>query len=64
MKYTDGWNPTMHYTIRFGISMLMRYYLEDTFQMEYPDKVAQIRSEEYYVNMMRDGILRRACKAV
>lgn len=40
------------YTIRFGISMLMRYYLEDTFQMEYPDKVAQIRSEEYYVNMM------------
>ena len=41
------------YTIRFGISMLMRYYLEDAFQMEYPEKVAQIRSEEYYVNMMR-----------
>ena len=31
----------------------MRYYLEDAFQMEYPEKVAQIRSEEYYVNMMR-----------
>ena len=30
----------------------MRYYLEDAFQMEYPEKVAQIRSEEYYVNMM------------
>ena len=41
------------YTIRFGINMLMRYYLEDAFQMEYPEKVAQIRSEEYYVNMMR-----------
>ena len=41
------------YTIRFGIGMLMRYYLEDAFQMEYPEKVAQIRSEEYYVNMMR-----------
>ena len=41
------------YTIRFGISMLMRHYLEDAFQMEYPEKVAQIRSEEYYVNMMR-----------
>ena len=48
------WMESDHaYTIRFGISMLMRYYLEDTFQMEYPDKVAQIRSEEYYVNMMR-----------
>ena len=41
------------YTIRFGINMLMRYYLEDAFRMEYPEKVAQIRSVEYYVNMMR-----------
>ena len=48
------WMESDHaYTIRFGISMLMRYYLEDAFQMEYPEKVAQIRSEEYYVNMMR-----------
>ena len=47
------WMESDHaYTIRFGISMLMRYYLEDAFQMEYPEKVAQIRSEEYYVNMM------------
>lgn len=41
------------YIIRFGISMLMKYYLEDEFNIEYPDKVADIRSEEYYVNMMR-----------
>lgn len=48
------WMESDHaYTIRFAISMLMRYYLEDAFQMEYPEKVAQIRSEEYYVNMMR-----------
>lgn len=48
------WMESDHaYTIRFGISMLMCYYLEDAFQMEYPEKVAQIRSEEYYVNMMR-----------
>ena len=40
------------YTVRYGMEMLMRYYLEDAFQMEYPEKVAQIRSEEYYVNMM------------
>ena len=48
------WLESDHtYTIRFGINMLMRYYLDDAFQMEYPEKVAQIRSEEYYVNMMR-----------
>lgn len=41
------------YIIRFGISMLMKYYLEDEFKIEYPNKVADIRSEEYYVNMMR-----------
>lgn len=41
------------YTIRFGISMLMRHYLDEEFKLEYPEKVAEIRSEEYYVNMMR-----------
>ena len=41
------------YTIRFGINMLMRYYLEEEFKIEYPEKVAAIRSEEYYVNMVR-----------
>lgn len=41
------------YTIRFGIGMLMKYYLEDYFDLEYPQKVASVQSEEYYVNMMR-----------
>lgn len=41
------------YTIRFGINMLMRYYLEEEFRPEYPEKVAAICSEEYYVNMMQ-----------
>lgn len=45
------------YTIRFGISMLMRHYLDEEFKPEYAEKVASIRSEEYYVNMMRAGIL-------
>ena len=30
-----------------------RYYLEEEFKIEYPEKVAAIRSEEYYVNMVR-----------
>ena len=41
------------YPIRFGISMLMRYYLDEKFQIEYAEKVAEVCSEEYYVNMMR-----------
>ena len=40
------------YTIRFGIGMLMEHYLDEDFDLAYPEKVADIRSEEYYVNMM------------
>ncbi len=41
------------YTVRFGIGMLMRFYLEpETFSPEYPGWVAEVRSDEYYVNMM------------
>ena len=41
------------YTIRFGVSMLMRNYLDDHFKVEYLDLVSKIKSKEYYVNMMR-----------
>lgn len=48
------WMESEHpYTIRFGISMLMRHYLDDAFRPEYAEKVAQVSSEDYYVNMMR-----------
>ena len=40
------------YTVRFGIEMLMSFFLDDHFQPEMPDLVAEIRSQEYYVNMM------------
>ena len=33
--------------------MLMRYYLDEQFKPEYPKKVAEVKSDEYYVNMMR-----------
>ena len=41
------------YTIRFGIEMLMSYFLDENFLPEYNDIVASVRSEEYYVNMMK-----------
>ena len=40
------------YTIRFGIGMLMEHFLDGDFDVSYLERVAQIRSEEYYVNMM------------
>ena len=47
------WIESDHtYTVRFGIGMLMEHYLDDDFATEYPEKVAKIRSEEYYINMM------------
>ena len=41
------------YTIRFGIEMLMCHYLDDAFTPEYPELVASVQSDEYYVRMMQ-----------
>ena len=47
------WVHASHpYTIRFGIGMLMSFYLDQAFSPAYPALVAGIRSDEYYVNMM------------
>ena len=40
------------YTVRFGIEMLMVYFLDDKFSHEYPETVSKIRSDEYYIKMM------------
>ena len=40
------------YTIRFGVGMLMEHFLDEDYDPQYPEMVAGIRSEEYYVNMM------------
>ena len=40
------------YTIRFGIGMLMEHFLDEDYDPVYPEKVALVRSGEYYVNMM------------
>ena len=50
----EEWMSSSHvYTIRFGIGMLMRFYLDDNFSTQYLDMVANIVSDEYYVNMMK-----------
>lgn len=47
------WIKSTHtYTCRFGIEMLMSFYLDDLFKPEYAEMVASVRSDEYYVKMM------------
>ena len=45
-------SSTETYTIRFGIEMLMSFYLDEAFKPEYLEIPAAVRSEEYYVRMM------------
>lgn len=40
------------YTVRFGLEMLMSFYLDECFRPEYLDWAAEVKSEEYYVRMM------------
>lgn len=52
-KQLDLWlNSTHTYTIRFAIKMYMSYYLDEHFELKHMQKIAEIRSNEYYVNMM------------
>lgn len=40
------------YTVRFAVGMLMEHFLDEDFDAAYLQMVSQVRSEEYYINMM------------
>ena len=47
------WIESDHpYTVRFAIKMLMEHFLDEDFDPIYPEMVATVRSEEYYIRMM------------
>ncbi|MBQ8981022.1 MAG: DNA alkylation repair protein [Eubacterium sp.] len=49
----DKWLESgREYTVRFGIKMVMEHFLDEDFREEYMKKVARIRSDKYYINMM------------
>lgn len=53
-KYVGKWIKSKDiYTVRFAIKTLMQYWLDDNFDTKYSDMVANIKSDEYYINMMR-----------
>lgn len=59
-KHTDRLLPAVRswlasgetYTVRFGVNMLMRFYLDGEFRPEFLELAAGIRSDEYYVKMV------------
>lgn len=53
LLYIKSWLASGHtYTVRYGMGMLMQHYLDEAFNEAYPELVAGVRSEEYYINMM------------
>ena len=54
LPYIRKWLKSRHtYTVRFGMGMLMRYYLDGEFKQEYLEWVASVKSDEYYIRMMQ-----------
>jgi 3-methyladenine DNA glycosylase AlkD len=52
LPYITDWLESDHpYTVRFAIGMLMQHFLDEDFKTEYLEKVAGIKSGEYYVKM-------------
>lgn len=53
LEHIKTWLCSEHeYTVRFGIKMLMDFYLDEAFDISYMDMVAGVRREEYYIRMM------------
>ena len=53
LPYIEEWIGSGEtYTVRFAIGMLMEHFLGDDFDVKYAERVASVRSDEYYVKMM------------
>ncbi|WP_191015728.1 DNA alkylation repair protein [Treponema zioleckii] len=53
LPYIEKWICSKKtYTVRYAILLLMQHFLDEDFDKKYLEKVAAVRSDEYYVNMM------------
>ena len=51
--HIEGWLESEHtYTVRFAIEALMLFYIDDDECEQYIKRVSEIKSDEYYVDMM------------
>ena len=54
LPFIKKWIKSKHvYTVRFGVLNLMRYFMDANFDKKYANMVLGIKSDEYYINMMR-----------
>ena len=54
LQAVDRWLASGEdYAVRFAIGQLMRFFLDERFDVAYLQTVAAVQSDEYYVNMMR-----------
>jgi len=54
LLYIQKWITSKEtYIVRYAINLLMSYYLDEHFQLEYLKMVCNVQSDEYYINMMR-----------
>lgn len=54
LSVIEKWLSDPHtYTVRFGIVMLMKHYLDESFSPIHLQKVASTPSEEYYIEMAK-----------
>lgn len=52
--YVEKWIKSSHvYTIRYAVCLLMKLYLDYNFDVYHLKIVSDIKSDEYYVNMVR-----------
>lgn len=53
IREIQRWLDSPHaYAVRFGLGMLMCWFLDGNFRPEYLELAAGVRSEEYYIRMM------------
>ena len=51
--YIEKWlDSEKTYTVRFAILLLMKLYSGEDYDKKYSDRVAAVKSDEYYINMM------------
>lgn len=54
LKHISNWLKSKDvYAVRYGINLLMNFYLGDNFDSKYLEMVSDVKSDQYYINMMR-----------
>lgn len=65
LPFIETWlSSPLPYPVRYAIGLLMRYFLEERYRGAYPEMVAAVTGENYYVRMMQawyfaEGLCRR-----